>query len=83
MDNAEAFDKFKQCAVEVLQVDPEKVVLEARFADDLDAIRVGGQHLLGVVGRAVVDDDDLRLEVEDFLAKYESDRQMIHQGAAS
>jgi acyl carrier protein len=37
MDNAEAFDKFKQCAVEVLQVDPDKVVLEARFADDLDA----------------------------------------------
>jgi acyl carrier protein len=37
VDNAEAFDKFKQCAVEVLQVEPEKVVPEARFADDLDA----------------------------------------------
>lgn len=37
MDNNEAFDKFKQCAVEVLQVEPEKVVLDARFADDLDA----------------------------------------------
>jgi acyl carrier protein len=37
MDNAEAFDKFKQCAVEVLQVDPDKVTPEARFADDLDA----------------------------------------------
>ncbi|HLH99552.1 MAG TPA: acyl carrier protein [Acidimicrobiales bacterium] len=37
MDNAEAFDKFKQCAVEVLQVEPEKVVPEARFDDDLEA----------------------------------------------
>jgi acyl carrier protein len=37
MDNTEAFDKFKQCAVEVLQVDPEKVTPTARFADDLDA----------------------------------------------
>jgi acyl carrier protein len=37
MDNDEAFDKFKQCAVEVLQVEPEKIVLDARFGDDLDA----------------------------------------------
>jgi acyl carrier protein len=37
MDNAEAFDKFKECAVEVLQVDPEKVVPAARFDDDLEA----------------------------------------------
>jgi acyl carrier protein len=32
-----AFEKFKTCAVEVLQVSPEAVVPEARFADDLDA----------------------------------------------
>ena len=31
------FDKFKECAVEVLHVPPEKVTLEASFADDLDA----------------------------------------------
>ena len=31
------FEKFKTCAVEVLQVDADKVVPEARFADDLDA----------------------------------------------
>lgn len=31
------FEKFKACAVEVLQVPPDKVVPEARFADDLDA----------------------------------------------
>ena len=37
MDNTEAFDKFKQCAVEVLQVDETKVTPDARFGDDLDA----------------------------------------------
>jgi acyl carrier protein len=37
MDNSEAFDKFKQCAVEVLQVTPDKVTPEASFANDLDA----------------------------------------------
>jgi acyl carrier protein len=31
------FDKFKACAVEILNVDPEKVTLEANFANDLDA----------------------------------------------
>ncbi len=33
----EAFAKFKECAIEVLHVKPEKVTLEANFADDLDA----------------------------------------------
>ena len=42
MDNpntpdAETFEKFKKCAVEVLQVEPEKVTIEASFANDLDA----------------------------------------------
>lgn len=37
MDNEEAFDKFKTCAVEVLQVKPDQVTLDARFGDDLDA----------------------------------------------
>ncbi len=37
MDNDAAFDKFKECAVEVLQVPGDKVTREARFADDLDA----------------------------------------------
>ncbi|HUZ21679.1 MAG TPA: acyl carrier protein [Acidimicrobiales bacterium] len=31
------FDKFKACAVEVLQVPGDKVVPEARFSEDLDA----------------------------------------------
>jgi len=33
----ETLEKFKQCTVEVLQVDPEQVTMEARFGDDLDA----------------------------------------------
>jgi acyl carrier protein len=37
MEQEEAFDKFKQCAVDVLQVEPSKVTPEASFADDLDA----------------------------------------------
>jgi len=37
VDSDEAFEKFKECAVEVLQVPAEKVTKEARFADDLDA----------------------------------------------
>jgi acyl carrier protein len=37
MDNAVAFEKFRECAVEVLQVEPEKVVPAARFDDDLEA----------------------------------------------
>jgi acyl carrier protein len=31
------FDRFKKCAVDVLSVDPDQVVPEAKFADDLDA----------------------------------------------
>jgi acyl carrier protein len=31
------FERFKKCAVEVLAVDPAKVVIDAKFADDLDA----------------------------------------------
>lgn len=37
MDNEVAFDKFKACAVEILNVPAEKVTLTANFADDLDA----------------------------------------------
>lgn len=37
MDNTEAFDKFKKCAVDVLQVPADKVTPEAMFASDLDA----------------------------------------------
>ena len=37
MDNDAAFEKFRACAVEVLQVPADKVTMEARFAEDLDA----------------------------------------------
>ena len=37
MSNDEAFEKFKECAVEVLQVPADKVTKDARFAEDLDA----------------------------------------------
>ena len=37
MSNDETFEKFKECAVEVLQVPEDKVTREARFAEDLDA----------------------------------------------
>ena len=37
MDNDAAFEKFKACAVEILNVPAEKVTPEANFAEDLDA----------------------------------------------
>jgi acyl carrier protein len=37
VDNDAAFEKFRACAVEVLQVPADKVTMEARFAEDLDA----------------------------------------------
>ncbi len=37
MANEETFDKFRDCTVEVLQVPAEKITLEAKFQDDLEA----------------------------------------------
>ncbi|HET9090862.1 MAG TPA: acyl carrier protein [Acidimicrobiales bacterium] len=37
MDNDAAFDKFRSCAVEVLQVPADKITPDARFSDDLEA----------------------------------------------
>lgn len=37
MDNEAAFETFKRCTVDVLQVTPEQVTLDARFGEDLDA----------------------------------------------
>ena len=33
----DTFETFKRCTVEVLQVQPDQVTLEAKFGDDLDA----------------------------------------------
>ena len=38
MSDDATFEKFKACAIEVLAVEPDKVTLEASFADDLDAV---------------------------------------------
>ena len=37
MDNDATFEKFKTCAVEVLQVPEDKLTLGARFQADLEA----------------------------------------------
>ena len=37
MSDDATFEKFKKCAVEVLQVPGDKIVPEASFADDLNA----------------------------------------------
>ncbi len=37
VENEAAFEKFKACAVEVLQVPEDKITLAARFSDDLEA----------------------------------------------
>jgi len=37
VSNDETFEKFRECAVEVLQVPEDKITRDARFADDLDA----------------------------------------------
>ena len=33
----DTFETFKRCTVEVLQVQPDQVTMEAKFGDDLDA----------------------------------------------
>ena len=33
----DTFETFKKCAVEVLQVSPDQVTLDAKFGEDLDA----------------------------------------------
>ena len=33
----ENFERFKKCAVDVLSVEADKVTLDAKFGDDLDA----------------------------------------------
>jgi acyl carrier protein len=37
MANEDAFETFKKCTVEVLQVEPDQVTMDAKFGDDLDA----------------------------------------------
>jgi acyl carrier protein len=37
VDSDAAFDKFRECAVEVLQVPADRITKDARFSEDLDA----------------------------------------------
>ena len=37
MDRREAFNTFQGCVAEVLDIDPEEVVVGARWREDLDA----------------------------------------------
>ena len=37
MDRGEAFDTFRQCVAEVLDIEPADVRAEARWREDLDA----------------------------------------------
>ena len=37
MDRAEAFSTFQDCVAEVLDIEPEAVVVTARWREDLDA----------------------------------------------
>ncbi len=37
MSDEAKFEQFQKCAVEVLEVEKDKVTKEARFAEDLDA----------------------------------------------
>ena len=59
MDSDQAFEKFRQCAVEVLQVPAEKVTKEARFADDLDA------DSLDLVERVMALEESFDITVEE------------------
>ena len=62
MSDDATFEKFKSCAVEVLQVEPDTVVLDARFADDLDADSLDLVELVMALEEAfdvTVDEDEL------------------------
>jgi acyl carrier protein len=55
------FDRFRKCAVDVLSVDAEKVTLEARFADDLDADSLDLVELV----MALEEEFDVKVEEEE------------------
>ena len=62
MSEAENFERFKKCAVEVLAVEPDQVTKEARFADDLDADSLDLVELVMQLEDSLdvtIDEDDL------------------------
>jgi acyl carrier protein len=66
MDDEQAFNIFRDCAVEVLAVQADQVRPDARFADDLDADSLDLLELALAVEEALgitVPEEDLR-EIE-------------------
>ena len=59
--NADMFDRFRKCAVEVLSVAPEQVTTEARFGDDLDADSLDLVELV----MALEEEFDVKVEEEE------------------
>ena len=57
----DTFETFKKCAVEVLQVSPEQVTLEARFGEDLDADSLDLAELV----MALEDEFDITVEEDE------------------
>jgi len=55
----ELFARFRKCAVEVLSVDEDKVVPEAKFGDDLDA------DSLDLVELVMALEEEFSLEISD------------------
>jgi acyl carrier protein len=55
----DTFERFRNCAVTVLSVDAEKVTLEAKFADDLDA------DSLDLVEFVMVLEEEFNINVEE------------------
>lgn len=55
----ENFDRFKNCAVDVLSIDESRVVPEASFADDLDA------DSLDLVEFVMALEDEFNIEVDE------------------
>jgi acyl carrier protein len=59
MDRTQAFVTFQGCVAEVLDIDPARVVPEARWAEDLDA------DSLAVVEITLALDDAFSIKIPD------------------
>jgi acyl carrier protein len=59
MDRTQAFETFQGCVAEVLDVDPTRVVPDARWAEDLDA------DSLAVVEITLALDDAFDIKIPD------------------
>jgi acyl carrier protein len=60
MDQTNAFTIFQECVAEVLDIEPEKVQLDVRWREDLDA------DSLAVVEIILALNDDFSIKIPDF-----------------